>query len=387
MKITVLERVLATAVVMGCLVPNTALAQTAPTSATKPLIEKWLDGEVKAKQPPVTYNGAPITLRFSTFLPNFPLYERAFKRLEADTNGKLIIRPYWGNSLANAQRGAFESISSGIADFGNCYSAFSPGGFKLTPGLAMPFLFESASRATHAAMKIYPKHLKQEYEAKNVYLFRIVMTRPSNLLTIKEPIERLEQLQGKRVLSSGTLINEYIKALGAAPTALQVSELYSGFQSGVIDTAANHDAAMALFRLIEIGKHHTTADLWPSAFEHCMNKGKFDGLPADLKQIFYHWAQLLNHAEATMYYDREADAARRSMEQRGVRMVRLPDAERARWNKQLQPVVDNFVSSNGNAGAALVKSMKDQAELVRQLSDDDIARELLDAPIPGVVSF
>lgn len=77
----------------------------------KLLIEKWLDGEVKANLPKVTYDGPPITLRYSTFIPEFPIHVKAFKRLEADTNGKLIVRAYWGNTLANAQRGAFEAIS------------------------------------------------------------------------------------------------------------------------------------------------------------------------------------------------------------------------------------------------------------------------------------
>ena len=103
-----------------------AVSYAGSTSAQeKPLIEKWLDGEVRAKFAPVTYNGPPIELRYSTFIGEFGIDVRAFKRLEAETNGKLVVKPYWGNTLANMMRGPFEAVSGGVADFGNCYVRFN----------------------------------------------------------------------------------------------------------------------------------------------------------------------------------------------------------------------------------------------------------------------
>src|SRR5262245_55839864 len=103
----------------------------AASAQDKPLIDKWLDGEVKANFPKVTYNGPPIELRYSTFIGEFPIDVKAFKRLEAETNGKLVVKPYWGNTLANMVRGPFEAVSGGVADFGNCYVSNNPAGITL----------------------------------------------------------------------------------------------------------------------------------------------------------------------------------------------------------------------------------------------------------------
>jgi TRAP-type C4-dicarboxylate transport system substrate-binding protein len=94
-------------------------------------IERWLDGEVKANLPPASYCGPPIQLKFNSFLPPTAsppqLQMRTFKRLEADTNGRIVIRGYWGSTLANAQRGAFDAIASGIAETGTCFAIMNPG--------------------------------------------------------------------------------------------------------------------------------------------------------------------------------------------------------------------------------------------------------------------
>jgi TRAP-type C4-dicarboxylate transport system substrate-binding protein len=92
----------------GVVLTLASLAISGAQAQEKRLIEKWLDGEVKSKAPAVTYSGPPIQLKFSTFIApttvTGQIYVRAFKRLEADTNGKVQVRPFWGSTLGNAQR-------------------------------------------------------------------------------------------------------------------------------------------------------------------------------------------------------------------------------------------------------------------------------------------
>ena len=94
-------------VITGLLGLNSAVA------AEKALIEKWIDGEVKANYPEVTYEGPPITLRYSDFVPPThdvaKLRNRLFDRLKKDTNGKLVVKAFWGNTLSNAQPRSFRS--------------------------------------------------------------------------------------------------------------------------------------------------------------------------------------------------------------------------------------------------------------------------------------
>lgn len=365
------------------------LYATGGQAQEKPLIEKWLDGEVKANYPKITYSGPPIELRWASFTGEISVDTRAFKRLEGDTNGKLVVRTYWGNTLANMTRGAFESVSAGIADFGPCLVSFNPGGFTLHAGLQMPFAFENAVQGAWVATELYPQFLKRDYEAKGVYLLRLSFTRPSQLMTAKTSIEKLEDLRGKKIWSLGSpLVNDMIKSLGATPTFVPLPETYTALQSGVVDGVANHDAAFLFFKWSEVGKYHTKANLWPQTFEYCVNKEKFDGLPRDLRAIFYHWAQLTTQANAELYYEATSRAAIADMQKRGIKMNTLSNEELARWSAAIQPAFDRFIAQNKDRGSAeFVAGIKALTEKYGKMSPDEITKGLLEKPLPGVITM
>lgn len=358
---------------------------------SKPLIERWVDGEVKAALPPLTYSGAPIALKFNSFLPPTAslaqLQVRTFKRLEADTGGRITVRPYWGSTLGNAQRGAFDVVASGIAETGTCFAIMNPGGFDLTFGLNLPQVFDSSVQSTAVAAELYPKYFKKEYEARGVRLLRTTATPPVQILSIKQPIARLEDLKGRKLWATGGLSAQLAAALGAAPAATQVSELYTAFQSGVVDAVAIHDAAAHMLRLTELARYRAHADLWVYSAEYCINKDVWARLPVDLRAIVYHWAQLASHAEAQLYFDRDALLARAAMATRGVQTSAIEPPERGRWNQALEVAVSNFMQAGKARGLPVTALVSDMRALQRKyaaLSPDDITRALLDKPLPGL---
>ena len=364
------------------------------TAQQKTLVEKWLDGEVKANYPKVTYSGPPITLKYSTFVaPGTPMakvQQRTFDRLKADTNGKIVVQPYWGSSLANAQRGAFDAISQGIADFGTCYVLFNSGGFKLFQGLQLPYIFENSLQSSSTAEELYPKYLKKEYEARDVYLLHVSTTQPQQILTQKRQILKLEDMKGQKVWAPGSLSQEIAQALGASPTSVQSSEIYTAFQSGVVDAVPMHDAGTKLFRLIELAKYRTVANLWINPTEYCLNKKAWAGLPPDLKGVFYHWAQLANTAEAQLYYDRESVDALKDMDAKGIKSVTLSPEEIARWSKVSEPVVQNFIkthSAEGLPAKAFYEEMVALQKKYKKMTPDEVTQALLDKPISGIIDF
>lgn len=364
------------------------------TAQQKTLVEKWLDGEVKANYPKVTYSGPPITLKYSTFVaPGTPMakvQQRTFDRLKADTNGKIVVQPYWGSSLANAQRGAFDAISQGIADFGTCYVLFNSSGFKLFQGLQLPYIFENSLQSSSTAEELYPKYLKKEYESRDVYLLHVSTTQPQQILTQKRQILKLEDMKGQKVWAPGSLSQEIAQALGASPTSVQSSEIYTAFQSGVVDAVPMHDAGTKLFRLIELAKYRTVANLWINPTEYCLNKKAWAGLPPDLKGVFYHWAQLANTAEAQLYYDRESVDALKDMDAKGIKSVTLSPEEIARWSKVSEPVVQNFIkthSAEGLPAKAFYEEMVALQKKYKKMTPDEVTQALLDKPISGIIDF
>ena len=359
----------------------------------KQLIAKWLDGKVKANFPKITYDGPPITVRYSSFVaPNSALVKTAdvaFKRLEEASNGKLIWKPFWGNTLSNAQRGAFESIAGGVADAGQAYVVFNPGGFTTHLAMAVPFVFESSSDASWAAMEQYPKYLKKEYEAKGVYMLRLSTTPPQQILT-RKPIEKLEDLKGTKIWVPGGFFLDLVKQLGMVGAPLQTTEAYLAYQNGVVDALLTHDAGLRQFRFAEIVKFRAETKIAVTNTEHAINKAFFDKLPKDLKQLLVHWAQLWNQVEIELYFHDEAKAALAELDSKGIKSTKIAGAERDKWRSTALPAVDTFLAGLEAKGAPAKQFYADiqaSAAKWRTKSADDITKQLLDKPLSGIVDF
>lgn len=355
-----------------------------------PLAEKYLRGEVTLSTP-FEYKGDPIKLRYSSLLgsegatPN--LYRRVWERLNKDTNGLITIEPYWSNSLSDAQTGAFESISAGLAEMGTCYTQLNPGGFDLHFGIQLPSLFTSSSTGTMVFNEIYAKYLRETYERRGVYLARIGLTPPQQLYS-KSPIKTFEDMAGLRAWSVGTVANKAVAALGLVPVSLRISEMYAGFQTGVLDVVPMHDAGSVLFRINEIATHRTVVNLWTNPNEHCVNPATWDRLPKEVKDYLYHWFQVWTQVESQLYYDAEAERARKQLLDEGKTFIELPEQDQRRVQEAYAGVIAEWIKEReaaGQPGQAMFDDMVRLRDKYDQLSRDERMRMVLEAPVPGMM--
>ena len=360
----------------------------------RPLIEQWLDGDVDANYTEITYDGPPIRLRFSSFLsPSGGLYEvqkRALDRLEADTGGMIQPEAYWGSSLADGQSGAIDAVNEGLVDYSTCYVQFNPGPHELQLALQMPFIFETSLAGVMAATSVYPEYLNDEYEDTGVYLARLSMTPPQQIFSRRSAIREVGDLRGERTWVVGDLGVQYVNATGASPVPLSLTEMYSAFQTGVVDHVITHNAAGMLFGINEITGSHTTLNLWPQSLELCVNRDFFDDLPEDLQDVFYHWLQLANLADSILYFDRDADISLNELENQGVGFHEPEGDAYSQFVDAVQPVADDFIAEleeSGHPANDFVGELRDYAEKYNQLTADEISQQILDEPLPGLIDF
>jgi TRAP-type C4-dicarboxylate transport system substrate-binding protein len=373
---------------LACLTSVICIQVSAQTG--KPLAQQYLDGQAKMATP-FNYNGPTISLRYSTFLGKAgatpELYEKLWARLKQDTNGKIVIQPFWSNSLADAQTGGFESVASGIADMGTCYTQLNPGGFDLHFGIQLPGLLANSSVGSMVFTDIYAKYLREVYEKRNVYLARVGLT-PAQQLLSKEPIKTFEEMKSKRAWSVGKVANLAVESLGLTPVSLKISELYPGFQSGVIDVAPMHDAGAPLFRLTDIAKFRTPVNLWTNPNEHCINKKRWDDLPQPVQVYLYHWFQVWTQVESQLYFDEEASRARDFMKQKGIVTFEFSEADKRKVNEAYGRVADAWVKEQ-EAASRPAKSMLADIKTLKQaydaLTPDQRMQKILQAPTAGLM--
>mgnify|MGYP001462694736 CR=1 FL=1 len=103
----------------------------------------------------------------------------------------------------------------------------------------------------------------------------------------KKPIRSVADLKGfkMRVIPAPLLIAQY-ETWGAEPVPLDLSEVYTSLQQGVVDGQENPLTTIRDQRYEEVQDHLTLSNHSYQASIFTVNKQWFESLPADLQQIF-----------------------------------------------------------------------------------------------------
>jgi TRAP-type C4-dicarboxylate transport system substrate-binding protein len=313
----------------------------------------------------VTYTGPTITFRLSSHIPST---NKIFKdtmapwveHLSKTSNNKIKIKFYMGGVL-NGPKDGFKACVANIADIAHGYPQYAPGSFRLCHALELPFAFPNAYVASLVAEELYVKYFKKEYENMGVYLASYNSTPVYNILS-KKPIRRLEDVKGLKIRSAGGLAMDIVKKLGGVPVFIPTAEVYSAFQRGIVDAVLLHDVGILAYRLYEVGKYKTKVGLNLVGTPFCLNRKKFDRLPADLKRVFYNNLRLLSQFSAHGYMSGD-EHARKVMKREGVEVITLSRDEFSRWKTAVKPIWDEFVSKNEAAGLPARRLIKDMMAL------------------------
>jgi TRAP-type C4-dicarboxylate transport system substrate-binding protein len=115
----------------------------------------------------------------------------------------------------------------------------------------------------------------------------------------------------------------------------------------------------------ELVKNHTeipgSPTLYTATFVLAMNKAKYDGMPADLREVIDRNSGLAAAAMAGKVWDEQAVNVSEMVKKRGNTFITLDEAEAKRWQQATQPVVDNWLKSakeRGLDGAKLLEEAR-----------------------------
>lgn len=388
MKLAKLSAAAAALTAMAFLAPA-AKAQDARTASN--VAADWLSGKLKVDHK-IAYDGPAITVRFSSFIPAaspiWKVWQPALDRLSDMSNGKLKVQLYAGGVLNSAADG-FSAVRDGIADMSHCYPSYQAKNFKRMDLLSLAGLFPDAVVGTAVATALYSKWFKKEYEAQGVYLGRLTMTPPYNIVATKEVVTP-EDWQGLKVRAPGGIGTKLIQSMGAVPIFLSTTEAYTAMQRGTVDAVVGHDGSFIAFRSGEVAKTWSNPRFMEIATAYCVNKEFFDKLPVDLKTVFYDWLQLWSQADAQLWFEGYAATARKQLADMGLKMIELTDAQRAALYAKMDVVNKTWVTdmeAQGIPAGEMLSDAKAAAAKYEKMSWDEIFQDALKNPAPGLVDL
>lgn len=170
------------------------------------------------------------------------------------TKGDVIIQVYPSSQLGN-QRDLVEGLTFGTVDMTLTGTAVLGNFIPEVAVFDLPFIFRDIPHA-YKALDTVGMELCKKGEARGMITLAIWENGVRHMTNNKLPITGPKDMKGlkMRVMEQPVYI-EMMKSLGASPTPMAMSELYTALQKGVIDGQENPLAHIATKRFYEVQKY------------------------------------------------------------------------------------------------------------------------------------
>ncbi len=307
-----------------------------------------------------------VELTYSIFFPashgNTILATEWAKEIEKRTNGAVKINMFPGGTLTPADQ-CYDGVVKGISDIGMSVVSYVKGRFPLTEVIDMPLGYKNGAQATRLVNTYFEKFKPKEFDdVKMMYMH----AHGPGILHSKKPVEKLEDLKGMKIRCTGTSAR-VATALGGAPVAMPQSETYDALNKGVADATLAPAETLKGWKFAEVVKSTTLnyGSAYSIAFFVAMNKKKWESLPKDvqatIEQVNKEWIE--KTAKAWDDIDKEGIELTRS---KGNKIIPLSKEEDARWAKQCEPILQDYVKTIGAKGVPAAEALKFCQEWLKQ---------------------
>ncbi len=285
----------------------------------------------------------PIILKYAFFAPasTFPAkqMEKWKEELEKRTNNKVEVQLFPGGTLLT-DKNMYDGVKDGVAEIGLSCPTYEPGRFPLLGISDLPSEFPNskvASRVVYDLIQEFPPDAFKDFKIITAFT-----TEPSYLMVVK-PVTGLQDIKGRKLRIPGTL-TPVLKELGASPVGMSMSEVPESVQTGVIEGVVSSREILKDLKLAEKLKYTTDYPLTVTTFVAVMNKNVWNSLPPDVQKTIDDLSLEMTVWTGEYMDNHVKEALEWSKKEHGLQITTLSPAEKASWDKILQPIQDKYVA-------------------------------------------
>lgn len=295
----------------------------------------------------------PIELKMSHFMPTKHTQHKVMAKwadeVTKQSNGRIKVTIFPGGALGKPPH-QYDSAVKGITDIAFGLQAYTAGRFPLTSVMRLPFMVESGEQGSRVLWEMYEKYLREEYkDTKVLWLF---CHGPGQIMTTKKQVTTLKDLRGLKLRTPGAIMSKVLKAYGAAPVTMPITQVYTALERRTVDGLSGPWEVMRPFRFYERIKFTTEANIYTQTFFVVMNKQKYESLPADLKQVIDDTTGRQMAIAAGRAYDNSDAPSRKLCLDKGIKVYTLPSAEVNKWEQAAMPIQDAWLEDKESKGLA-----------------------------------
>lgn len=274
----------------------------------------------------------------------------AFKNyVESASEGKIAVNIYTNSSLGNASeillqcmQGVIECSTAGDSDLSNYYPNIQV--------FTIPYAFENRAEFYEFLDGAYSQNMFDEI-AKSTGVKIIAAFDNGGFRNFSNNIHQIhtaDDLKGLKIrcMQSASYITT-LETLGAVPTGLAFSELYSALQTGVVDGQENSPLVMLDNSIYEQQKYYTLDGHSISPAFIIVNEKWLRSLPDDLQQVVLDGGKIAQTAARGTIASTEGMALN-FLNEKGVEIYTPTQEERETFKVAQQPVMEWLGSEIGD---------------------------------------
>jgi tripartite ATP-independent transporter DctP family solute receptor len=282
--------------------------------------------------------------------------------VEKNSGGKIKTRIFPGGSLGGEVQ-VVSALQGGSVEAAVVAPAVLVGQIKEFIILDFPFVFENETEASLILDGPIGKRLLDRLPEKGLIGLAYMEVGFRHFTNGKRPLKKLEDFTGLKLRAvQNPLYIDFTNALGANAVALPYTELYTALETQVIDGHENPYTTVESAKFDEVQKHLSVTNHIYNPQLVLISQKFWDQLSQDEQKILQDAAN-----EAREYQRKVArelnDAARETLEKRGMLVNELPAEEIARLREKAKPVVEKYANQ---VGESLMTEFYAELEKVRQ---------------------
>ena len=230
-----------------------------------------------------------ITLTYASPYPPTHPFSRAditwMKAVEAQSHGRIHIKPVWGGALLSSDQSMVE-IRHGVADIGLITPIYTRGGVHL---LRAQSGFYGGVRTIGDQVAIYDclaaRFPQFDKELAGLHVLAVQGGNFPGILTRARAVRGLGDVKGLR-LRAQTDANDVLRQLGANPVNMPMGEVYSALAKGIIDGVVAPADTIKSLHFSEVAKHFTPIRFSRGSYPaRAMSDAAWRRLPPDLQRM------------------------------------------------------------------------------------------------------
>ncbi len=281
---------------------------------------------------------ADYTLKFGHLANEQNIWNKAalkFKELvEANSDGRIEVQVF-PNEQLGSEMDVINSIQLGTADMtitGESLQNWAPKAAMM----AVPYLFRDADHMRKAVEGDVGKQIEQQITERTGLVPLAWFERGPRELTSNRPIKTPDDLDGLRIrVPNVPLFVDTWEALGARPTPMAFSEVFTSLQQNTIEAQENPLSLIESASFNEVQQYVDMTDHVRSWIYVVIGKQKLESMPDDLQTVVRDAASEMQSYEEKLFVE-DQQRLEQALKDKGMKFV---EVDQAAFAKKAEPAV------------------------------------------------